>query len=76
MATSNTLKSRILDLLPTVTDGKNVTVNQLVARLNSSRSFTPVANATVRGRLSELVATGLAYSESRNSGTTGFCSAS
>ena len=75
MATSNTLKSRITRLLPPISSGRNVTVKQLVARLNRSTN-TPVANATVRGRLSELVAAGAAFSETRNTGTTGFYSAS
>lgn len=69
----STLKSRITKLLPSYTSGKNVTVKQLVARLNRSQAVTPVANATVRGRLSELVATGAALTESRSSsGVTGF----
>lgn len=70
-----TLKSRITRLLPAYSTSKNVTVGQLVARLNRSRSATPVANATVRGRLSELVRDGLAGSETRDSGRTGFYSA-
>lgn len=70
-----TLKSRITRLLPGYSLGTTVTVNQLVARLNRSRSAAPVANATVRGRLSELVRDGLAGRETRNSGRTGFYSA-
>lgn len=69
---STTLKTRITRLLPGLTTSKSLTVNQLVARLNSSRSATPVANATVRGRLSELVASGVAARETRTSGRTGF----
>ena len=67
-----TLKSRITRLLPGYSLGTNVTVGQLVARLNSSRSATPVANATVRGRLSELVKSGAVSTETRDSGRTGF----
>lgn len=69
---TTTLKSRITNLLPGYSTGKNVTVKQLVARLNRSTTNTPVANATVRGRLSELVAAGTVASETRNSGVTGF----
>jgi hypothetical protein len=75
MATSNTLKSRITRLLPAYSEGTTVTVKQLVARLNRSTANPPVANATVRGRLSELVAAGVANSEERSSGVTGFYSA-
>jgi hypothetical protein len=71
-----TLKTRITNLLPASQTYKSVTVNQLVARLNRSTSNTPVANATVRGRLSELVAAGVANRETRNSGVTGFYRAS
>ena len=70
----STLKNRITNLLPTSSSLKTVTTKQIVARLNRSRSTTPVANATVRGRLSELVSAGLAARETRNNGTTGFYS--
>lgn len=76
MSTTTTLKSRITNLLPRSNLGTNVTVKQIVARLNRNQSFTPVANATVRGRLSELVASGAAASEARNTGVTGFYSLS
>ena len=66
------LKTRITRLLPGYSLGTNVTVRQLVARLNRSSSHTPVANATVRGRLSELVASGAVSTETRDSGRTGF----
>lgn len=68
----STLKTRITHLLPGLTTGKTATTRQLVARLNSSLSVTPVAEATVRGRLSELVASGVVARETRNSGLTGF----
>ena len=71
MSTSN-LRTRITKLLPAYGAGTNVTVRQIAARLNSSRVFTPVANATVRGRLSELVRDGQVGSEYRDSGRTGF----
>lgn len=67
-----TLKTRITRLLPGYSLGTNVTVNQLVARLNSSRTHAQVANATVRGRLSELVASGAVATETRSSGRTGY----
>lgn len=74
MATSNTLKTRITRLLPAASTGKNATVKQIVARLNRSTANAPVANATVRGRLSELVSSGVAYRETRSNGTSGFFS--
>ena len=66
------LKTRITELLPRYGAYKNATVNQITARLNSSRAVTTVAKATVRGRLSELVAANIAASEPRESGSTGF----
>ena len=68
----STLKNRITNLLPGSSTYKTMTTRQLVARLNSRRDTTPVANATVRGRLSELVASGAVATEVRDSGRTGF----
>lgn len=72
MATKRTLKDRITSLLPANSLGTNVTTKQLVSRLNRSRTATPVADATVRGRLSELVRDGVVNREERSAGGIGF----
>jgi hypothetical protein len=71
-----TLKVRIANLLPDVKEGRRgFTTRQIVARLNSSTRFSSVANATVRGRLSELVAEGTVVRETKPNGTSTFYNA-
>lgn len=67
-----TLRNRITNLLPGSSTLKNVTTRQLLYRLNKSTANPPVAPATVRGRLSELVRDGVVATETRASGRTGF----
>ena len=69
------LKNRITNLLPANSEGRNLTRGQIISALNRSTTNPPVADATVRGRLSELVRAGVVYTETRSSGRTGYYSA-
>jgi hypothetical protein len=73
--TSNTymtLKQKLLSILPTGKKRTSVTLNQIMARLNSSKTYRNVVRSTVRGRLSELVASGTVNKYTRENGTRGF----
>lgn len=66
------LRNRIIDILPTNSSGRDLTRGQVLRALNRSVTNAPVADATVRGRLSELVRDGVVATLTRPSGLTGF----
>jgi len=70
--TNMTLKQKLLSILPDTRTGKNATLNQIMARLNSSKTYRNVVRSTVRGRLSELVTAGDVSTRIRESSARGF----
>lgn len=70
--TNMTLKQKLLSILPDTRTGKNATLNQIMARLNSSKTYRNVVRSTVRGRLSELVSSGDVSTRIRESSARGF----